>query len=315
MQSPKKPTQVGFFYEALMRLTQRQQKIWNISQTLVTKFIDDRCSTLASALAFSSMLSIVPFLAILFAILKALDVHTILAPMLLANVAVGSQEIVTRILHYINNTHVGSLGAVGLIALFLTVMATLDNVEEAFNQICCVESGKAVHHKLRDYLIVIFAIPLLIALAVSITTSLQHQGIVQWFLGLPGLGSKLLLRTVPFLSIWIALVCLYIFIPNRRIRFRHALTGALLAGTAWQLAQWTFLHFQLGVSRYNAIYGTLALLPAFMIWIYTSWMIVLAGMEIVWHLQNSSLPPTGPTAGLGDSSSPQTSTQQGFPRD
>jgi membrane protein len=229
-------------------------------------------------------------MAILFAILKALDVHTTLAPMLLSNVAVGSQEIVASILRYINNTHVGSLGAIGLITLFLTVMATLDNVEEAFNQICGIERGKAVHHKLRDYLIVIFAIPILIALAVTITTSLQHQGVVQWFLRLSGVGKLLLLRLIPYLSIWIALVCLYLFIPNMRVRFQHAVVGALIAGTTWQLAQWTFIHFQLGVSRYNAIYGTLALLPVFMIWIYTSWVIVLAGMEIVWYLSTKKLP-------------------------
>lgn len=271
-----------------MHLTERQQKLWTVVRMLIKKFMADRCTTLASALAFSSMLSIVPFLAILFAILKALKVHTTLEPILLANVAVGSQEIISRIVRYINNTHVGSLGAIGLVTLFLSVMATLDNVEEAFNQIFAVDRGKSVHHKLRDYLIVIFAIPILTALAVSVTTSLLHQGSVQWFLRLPGIGSLLLLRVVPFLSIWIALICLYIFIPNVRIGFRHALTGALVAGTAWQAAQWGFIHFQLGVSRYNAIYGTLALLPAFMMWIYVSWLIVLGGMVLVWHLQNSS---------------------------
>lgn len=290
-----------------MHLSERQQKTWNTSRILVEKFMADRCTTLASALAFSSMLSIVPFLAILFAILKALNVHTTLTPMLLSNVAVGSQEIVARILRYIDNTHVGSLGAISLITLFLTVMATLDNVEEAFNQICGIGRGKPVHHKLRDYLIVIFAIPLLTALAVTITTSLQHQGVVQWFMRLPGIGNLILLRLVPYLSIWIALVCLYLFIPNVRIRFRNALAGSLIAGIAWQLAQWTFIHFQLGVSRYNTIYGTLALLPVFMIWIYTSWIIVLAGMGIVWHLQqktDSTIQPKTDMSAEPDSQSP-----------
>lgn len=279
----------------------------------MNKFIADRCTTLASALSFSSMLSIVPFLAILFAILKALNVHTTLAPMLLSNVAVGSQEIVTRILRYINNTHVGSLGAIGLITLFLSVMATLDNIEEAFNQICGIERGKAVHHKVRDFLIVIFGIPLLATLAVSLTTSLQHQGVVQWLLRLTGIGNLFLLRLVPFLCILIALVCLYLFIPNVRIRFQHSLVGGLIAGTSWQAAQWTFIHFQLGVSRYNAIYGTLALLPVFMIWIYTSWIIVLAGMEIVWHLQNKTLTTIPPGAGID--ATPQNPTQAGLSQD
>jgi membrane protein len=142
------------------------------------------------------------------------------------------------------------------------------------------------------------------ALAVSLTTSLQHQGVVQWFLRLPGVGNLLLLRLVPYLSIWIAMTCLYLFIPNMRIRFRHAVTGALIAGTAWQVAQWAFIHFQLGVSRYNAVYGTLALLPAFMIWIYVSWIIVLAGMEIVWHIQYNATVVTKPASGSDESATP-----------
>ena len=278
-----------------MQITDRQREIWNTGRSLVMKFMDDRCTTLASALAFSSMLSIIPFLAIVFAVLKALDVHMTMAPLLLSNLAAGSQEIVARILRYINNTKVGSLGAVGLLTLFMTVMATLDNVEEAFNQICGITRGKAVHHKLRDYLIVIFGIPLLAGLAVILTTSLQHQGAVTWFLRLFGGGKLMLLRLLPFLSIWIALACLYRFIPNVRISFRHALTGGLIAGISLQLAQWVFIHFQLGVSRHNAIYGTLALLPVFMIWLYTSWVIVLAGMELIWYLHNRPRPlPSAP---------------------
>ncbi|MDA8414756.1 MAG: YihY/virulence factor BrkB family protein [Desulfobacteraceae bacterium] len=271
-----------------MPRSDRHSSIWKIGRILFNKFVDDRCTTMASALSFSSMLSIVPFLAIVFAILKVLDVHNSLAPMLLSNVAIGSQEIVVRILRYINNTSVGSLGAIGLVTLFISILATLDIVEEAFNQICVIDRGKAVHHKLRDYLIVIFSIPLLIGLAVIITTSLQNQSVVRWFLHLPVIGHLLLLHLVPYLSIWIALVCLYHFIPNLRIRLRHALAGALIAGTAWQMTQWAFIHFQLGVSRYNTIYGTLAVLPVFMIWIYICWIIVLAGMELVWYLHNTS---------------------------
>jgi membrane protein len=278
--------------------SERQLTRWKTCRYLARKFMDDRCTTLASALAFSSMLSIVPFLAIVFAVLKRLDVQAALAPILVSNLAVGSQELVASILRYINNTSVASLGAIGLAALFLSIMATLDTIEEAFNQICGVARGKSVHHKLRDYLIVIFSIPLLIALAVTITTTLQHQGAVQWLLRLFGGGNLLLLRLAPYLSIWIALVCLYKFLPNVKIHFRLTLAGAMIAGTTWHLAQWTFIHFQLGVSRQNAIYGTLSLLPLFMLWIYTSWIIVLAGMEIIWYFQNNpaatTLQITGP---------------------
>jgi membrane protein len=298
-----------------MQISECTRKVWKVGRNLVEKFLDDRCATFASALSFSSMLSIVPFLAIVFAVLKAFDVQTALAPMLLSNLAAGSQEIVARILRYINNTRVGSLGAIGLIALVLSILATLDTVEEAFNQICGIERGKSVHHKLLDYLIVIFGIPLLIGLAVTISTSLQHQGVVQWFLRLPGLGNLFLLQLVPYLSIWIALVCLYLVIPNVRIRFRYALAGSLIAGTAWELAQWAFIHFQLGVTRQNAIYGTLALLPVFMMWIYTCWIIVLAGMEIAWYLQNIPTAETELLTGPDGDGSLQMPPQQDLPRD
>lgn len=265
----------------------RQKVIISISKELIVKFFSDRCPVFASALSFSSLLSVVPFLAIVFAVLKAMDLHTLLAPVILSNVAAGSHEIVSRILNYIHNTRVASLGVAGTAVLLLTVMATLDTVEEAFNRICGLERDKAYHHKLRDYLLVIFSIPLLIALSTSITTSLLHQEVVRWFLRLPGFGRLLLqlFQLTPYISAWIALVCLFKFIPNTRISLRNAMIGGLTAGTILQMAQWVYIHFQFGVSRYNAVYGTVALLPVFMIWMYTSWLIVLAGMQIVWRLQ------------------------------
>jgi len=266
----------------------KRQIVWNSLKLLVNKFNSDQCLIFASALSFSSLLSIVPFLAILFAVLKLLNVQNILAPIILSNVAAGSHELITRILQYINNTHVGSLGVVGLAMLLMSILAILDNVEDAFNIIWGVTQRKPVRNKLLGYLIVIFCIPLLITVTVLIGTSLQQQWVVQWFFQLPGFGRLLLglFRLVPYLSIWIALVCLYKFVPNMQIRLKNAMAGAVIAGTAWQIVQWFYIHLQIGVSRYNAIYGTLALLPVFMIWIYTSWLIVLAGMEIVYYLQN-----------------------------
>lgn len=283
-----------------MNTITRKERIAAGTRTLATRFLDDRCTTYAAALSFSSLLSIVPFFALVFAVLKAMDIHSSLATTILGNVTAGSHELVTRILRYINNTKVGSLGAVGLATLFLSVMATLDTLEDAFNQICGLDRGKKYHHKLRDYLIVILSIPLLLALAASITTSLQHQAVVQWFFRLPLLGTLLLalFRMTPYLSIWSALVLVYKFIPNTRVSLANALKGALLAGTLVQIAQWCYIHFQFGVSRYNAIYGTMALLPVFMIWLYTCWVVVLAGMELVWMLQ---APPPADNTHVQDS--------------
>jgi len=273
-----------------MNFINRLNVLLVIAKEVIVKFFNDRCATFASALSFSTLLSIVPFLAIVFSILKAMNLHTSLTPLILSNVAAGSTETVSRILNNIHNTKVASLGVIGVVALLLTVMATLDTVEEAFNRICDLDRDKAYHHKLRDYLLMIFSIPLLIAISTSITTSLLHQDLVRWFLKLPGFGHLLLLlfRLTPYICLWIALVCLFKFIPNTRISIRNAMIGGLTAGTILQMAQWGHIHFQFGVSRYNAVYGTIALLPVFMIWIYSSWLIVLAGMELAWCLQKKS---------------------------
>lgn len=282
-----------------MTMPPKYMYVLDIIRQLIKKFSSDRCMTHASALAFSSMFSLVPFLAIIFTILKMLDLHNTMTPMILSNVSAGSHEIVVSIMRYINNTHVGSLGVAGLLTLLMSVMFTLDNVEDAFNQICGLDRGKAYHHKLRDYLIVIIGIPLLIALAVSITTALQNQYLIKWFFRLPVLGELLLtlFKFVPLLSVWIALFCLYKFIPNIKISIKNALIGALVAGTVWQLVQWAFIHFQYGVLRKNAIYGALSILPVFMFWVLTGWVIVLLGMQLVYFLHKEDAESVKTVAG------------------
>jgi membrane protein len=251
-------------------------------------FWDDQCLLRASALSFSSILSLVPFFALTFAVLKGFGVHNKLEPLILDEVAAGSQEIVGRVVTYINNTNMTSMGAIGLVTLVVAVITLLGNIEEAFNVIWGVKETRSLYRKFSDYVSVVIIGPLLLLAAVSITTTLHSQALVKWLVQTSYLGDVLLLffRLAPYLIIWLALVFLYIFIPNTPVRFKSALFGGVLAGTVWELAQWGYIHFQVGVARYNAIYGTLALLPIFMVWIYTSWLIVLFGVEVVYAHQN-----------------------------
>ena len=263
-------------------------KYLQIFALVMKDFWDDQCLLRAAALSFTSLLSLVPFCALMFALLKGLGVQNLLEPILLAQVAAGSEEVVSRIISYINNTNMTSLGAFGLVTLVVTAITLLGNIEEAFNGIWGVKETRTLQRKFSDYLSVVVSGPLLVVAATSITTSLQSQDLVKWLLGTSYAGDLLPLffRLLTYVSIWIALVFLYIFIPNTTVRFRSALVGGVLAGTCWQLAQWGYLHFQVGVARYNAIYGTLAVLPVFMVWVYTSWLIVLAGVEVVYAHQN-----------------------------
>ncbi len=272
-------------YSGLKRLAVKCIKVVAI---IIKDFLDDRCPLHASALSFTTILSLVPFFALAFAILKGFGVHTSLEPFIIEKLAVGSPEIVDRIVTYIDNTKMGSVGAVGLAALIVTVITLLGNIEEAFNDIWNVQETRSFKRKFSDYLSVVISGPLLLFAATSLTTSLQSQDFVKWLLGNEYFGPYLLLlfKLIPYLSIWVALVFLYIFIPNTKVRFMSALIGGILAGTTWQLAQWGYILFQVNVAKYNAIYGTLSALPVLMVWIYTSWLIVLLGVEIVCAHQN-----------------------------
>lgn len=262
--------------------------IWQMTAFVLRDFFEDHCLLQASALSFTTILSIVPFFALTFAVLKGFGVQNLLEPLILNQVAAGSQEIVSKIVTYINNTNMKSMGTVGLFMLIITAISLLASVEESFNHIWGVREDRSLRQKFSDYLSVTLSAPLLTLAAVSITTSLENQTVVLWLLDREYLGDVLLAgaRLFPYVSIWIALVFLYMFIPNTKVRFSSAMVGGILAGTVWQIAQWGYIHFQVGVGRYNAIYGTLALVPIFMIWIYTSWLIVLFGVEVVYAHQN-----------------------------
>ncbi len=257
--------------------------------TAVTgKFLEHKCPLRASALSFTTILSIVPFLALAFAILKGFGVQNTLEPLIIKHLSAGSGDVVDRIISYINNTKMASLGAIGLAALIGTVISLLGSIEDAFNEIWGVEETRSIYRKFSDYLSVVVSGPILLLAALSVTTTLQSQKLVRWLMETAYFGDLLLLsfRIIPYVSIWLALVCLYSFIPNTRVRITSALFGGVLAGTAWQIAQWGYVHFQIGVAKYNAIYGTLAVLPIFMVWLYTSWLIVLFGVELVVAHQN-----------------------------
>jgi len=251
-------------------------------------FHANNCLLRATALSYTTLLSLVPMLALAFSVLKGLGVQNKLAPLILQQVTAGSEVVVNRVVAYIGNTNMGSVGAIGLAALLYTSISMLGSVEEAFNMVWGVTDTRSFYRKFSDYLSVLVSAPLLLLAATSITTSLESQAVVGWVLERTYLGDLFLslLSLGRYLIIWAALFLLYILIPNTRVRLSSALVGAVLAGTLWAVAQWSYIHFQVGASKYNAIYGTLAALPILMVWIYTSWVIVLFGMEVVAAHQN-----------------------------
>jgi len=255
---------------------------------VVRDFGRDNCLLRASALTFTTMLSIIPLLAFAFAVLKGLGVQNRIEPLLLDFLNVGSEAAVARIMEYINNTHVGRLGTVGLGMLLFTVLALLSNIEESFNFIWGVRETRSLLRRFADYFSVIAFGPLLIVVAISLTATIQNMAFVVELRnsGLIGNIISLVFKATPYLAMWTAFTFLYLFMPNIRVRFTAALIGGICGGTIWQLVQLGYVHFQVGVGRYNAIYGTMAILPIFMVWLYLSWVIVLLGAEMTATIQN-----------------------------
>jgi membrane protein len=259
-----------------------------IASLVARDFFADHCLLRASALTYSTLLSIVPLLALMFALLKGLGVHNVLEPLILERLAIGSEQIITAIIRYINNTNVGQLGAVGMVMLIIAVLTLLSNIEESFNYVWGVKETRTLLRRFADYFSVVTIGPIFLIAAISMTTTIESQAFVQALLEMAFVGEVIFLifKVLPFVVMWAAFTGLYVFMPNTRVSFRAAMVGGVLGGTLWQLAQWVYVNFQVGVSRYNAIYGTLAALPIFMVWIYVSWLIVLLGLEVTYACQN-----------------------------
>ena len=258
----------------------------------------------ASALSFDTTLGLVPLLALVFVVLKLAGIQHLLGPFLLEQLAGNSQELGNRIFQFVDNVKVGSLSTFGLVALLLSLFSLLENVRDAFHAIWDTRDHRSLLQRGVDYLLLICAALVLLTIAFAMTTFIQSQWLVQWLVSHTPLGDQIvvLFRLTPFLCSSLVLTLTYRLLSGVRVHFRSALVGGLVAGAAWQMAHWAYFHFQFGVARYNAMYGALATVPFLLIWIYTSWLLVLLGFELVRCFQQGGLKnDEGTPAGEGHS--------------
>lgn len=245
-------------------------------------FIEDQCFLRASALTYTSLLSLVPFLTIGFAVLKGLGVQRRLEMILIEKFTPASQELIDRIMEYVDRTNASSLGVMGTIGLLLTAVMTMRTMENSFNAIWKVARSRGWLRTLADYTSILILAPFCGLVALSLTAYFNSPAFVQrmesvWILA----GAyRLAIKVSPFLILWIAFGVCYALIPNVKVNISSAMTGAAFTAVMWQLAQWAYIRYQFGVARYNAIYGALSQLPVLLLWIYGSWVIVLWGAEI-----------------------------------
>lgn len=263
-------------------------RVGQIGSRVARDFVADRCMLRASALTYTSLLSFIPMLALMFSVLKGLGVQNRVEPLILEHIAVGSEEVVSRVIEYINNTNVGRLGTFGLVFLILTVLTLLSNIEESFNSIWYVRETRSLLRRFSDYFSVVILGPIFLLLAVSMTSALEAQAFTHTLREMAYVGQMVtvLFNVLPYVAMWAAFAFLYTFMPNIKVNLRAAIVGGIFGGTLWQISQWGYVNFQIGVAKYNAIYGTMAALPILMVWIYVSWMIVLLGLEVTYAWQN-----------------------------
>lgn len=259
----------------------------------VRRFNMNKCELRASALTFYSLLSIVPVVALAFAVAKGFGVEKILGEQLMAKMQ-GQEEVAERIIgfaqSFLENTKGGAIAGVGIVLLFWTVIKVLGNVEKSFNDIWGVKTARAMGRKFADYLSIMMICPVLLIIASSVTVLLTTQvsGMLERLSFLGYLADVLiwLLKIVPYGVIWLVFTFIYAFMPNTKVELKSALWGGILAGTIYQLVQLAYITFQIGVSNYGAIYGSFAALPLFLVWLQLSWLIVLLGAEISFAHQN-----------------------------
>jgi membrane protein len=236
----------------------------------------------AMGLVYTTLLSLAPLLAVSFSVLKAFGVHNQLMPLLLSVLApFGSQgeELAARIIGYVENIHIGVLGATGLAFLLYTVISLLSIIEACFNRIWRVGTSRSWIHRSSDYMSVLLVGPVLVVSALGVMASMASNSLVQKIIALEPFGTAYYLigLILPYILIIAALTFLYIFMPNTRVNFVSALVGGTAAGLAWKMGGWLFGIFVQKSTSYNAIYSSFAIILLSMIWLYVSWLIVLLG--------------------------------------
>jgi membrane protein len=275
----------------LTRFKRLIHSLLKITMMVVRDFIENLVKLQAMALAFKTLLSLAPLLAVIFSILKGLGVHNRLEPALaeaLAPLGEKGQEITAHLIGFVDKMSAGALGSVGMVTLFITVLSLMGTVEEAFNHIWHVKAPRKLARKFSDYLSVILVGPVLVVAALTITATLQSNAFVQKLMSLEPFGTVILafLRLVPYLTLWGAFSFIYRFIPNTRVKLQSALVGGLAAAILWQTVGWGFTVFVASSTRYYAIYSSFAILLLFLLWLHVGWVIVLLGAQVAYAHQH-----------------------------
>jgi len=284
--------------EALTRFQHELRLAGRYLYALFRDLLDGQISMRAMSLVYTTLLSLVPLLALAFSLLKALGAHNNLEPLLLELFApLGPQgaDLAHNVVGFVENIKVGLLGSVGVVLLIYTVISMIQKVEDAFNYIWRVGARRRLGQRISEYLSVLVVGPVVVVMALGATATVMSSGLVATIAKIEPFGLILYVggRLIPYFLIVALFTFLYGFIPNTRVRFRAAFGGGLMAGVLWQSASLAFASFVANSPNYNAIYSGFAIVILALIWMYVGWLILLVGCQLAYYLQNPErLAPT-----------------------
>lgn len=255
------------------------------------RYFDDELNLQAMGLTYRTLLSLVPFLAVTFSVLKAFGAHNTIEPVLsqiLQPLGPEAAQITKRITEFVENIRVGVLGGVGLAMLFYTVVMLMASVEDAFNQIWRLPRSRTWGQRISIYLTLVLVGPVMVFTAIALMASAQSYWLVDRLaeIGLVSDAIALLTSLMPFVLLCAAFTFLYWLLPNTRVRFSSALIAGATAGILWQLAGSALTAFIANSAQYAAIYSSFAVMIVFLIWLYVGWLILLIGAEVAYFHQH-----------------------------
>ena len=256
------------------------------------KFITDRGLMMASALTFSTLLALIPFLAVVFTFFSLLGgttwVENLIRPIIFNLLSTGSGEKLSQSLSdFVRNASLGTIGTIGAVFLVITTLSLLNTIEGAFNQVWSTGESRPLLKKIRDYWSALTIGPILIVVSLFLTTSLGKVELVKVILSQP-LVNHFLTIVMPLFLQWVAFYLFFQMIPNTAVRSASAALGALVGSVLWEIAKAGYVAYTTSAVKYNLIYGSVAVVPIFMIWMYLTWVAMLIGVEISYVHQNFS---------------------------
>ncbi|MEQ1636322.1 MAG: YhjD/YihY/BrkB family envelope integrity protein [Methylococcales bacterium] len=259
-------------------------------RVLIREFNEEGLKFRAMSLVYTTLLSLAPLLAVSFSILKGFGVHNQIQPLLLELLSpLGEKaiEVTTNLIYFVEHLQVGVLGFVGFLMLFYTAISLVDQIESCFNYIWRITKPRSLYRRFSDYLSVILIGPVLLFSALGIAASMGSTAIVQQLIALEPFGTVYYLAgtILPYLLTVAAFTFVYSFIPNTEVKPVPALIGGLLAGLSWKLTGLFFGLFIGNSTQYSAVYSGFAVILLSMIWLYISWLILLLGGVIAFHIQ------------------------------